>query len=280
MKQKRIAAIHDISGIGKCSLTVALPICSAAGLETAVIPTAILSNHTGFCFESYSFCDLTDQIMPIAEEWKKKNFKFDAFYTGYLGSERQTKLVAKAINLLKDENSVIITDPAMADNGKLYTGFDSTFPNNMLSLCKQSDIIIPNITEACLLLGIDYKSEPYSEDFIKTLLIGLHAECNAKIVLTGVTFDERKVGAATYDGENITYSFSDKIDCFFHGTGDVFASAFVAAYMNGRSLTASVQLAVNFTYACIKETLTDDEKRNYGVCFEKQLPTLVKYLEN
>ncbi len=279
MIQKRIAAIHDISGIGKCSLTVALPICSAAGLETAVIPTAVLSNHTGFCFDDYTFCDLTNQILPIAEQWKKNNFHFDAFYTGYLGSIKQTDLVNKAIELLKDDDTVVITDPAMADNGKLYSGIPEDFPKAMLKLCENADIIIPNITEACMLLGVEYRPAPYTEDFIEVLLMGLYSKCNAKVVLTGVTFDERKVGAAAYDGEEITYTFSDKVDSFFHGTGDVFASCFVAAFMNDRSLKAATQLAVNFTYACIKETLNDEHRREYGVCFEKQLPTLIKYLE-
>lgn len=280
MIQKRIAAIHDISGIGKCSLTVALPICSAAGLETAVIPTAVLSNHTGFCFKDYTFCDLTDQIMPIAKQWKRENISFDAFYTGYLGSIEQTDLVGQAVELLKSDNSIIITDPAMADDGKLYSGIPENFPKAMLRLCEKADIIIPNITEACMLLGVEYKSAPYTESFIEMLLLGLHKKCNAKVVLTGVTFDERKVGAACYDGDKITCIFSDKVDKFFHGTGDIFASTFVAAFMNDRSITAAMQIAVNFTYACIKSTLEDEYHREYGVCFEKQLPTLIKYLEN
>ena len=280
MIQKKMAAIHDISGIGKCSLTVALPICSAAGLETAVIPTAVLSNHTGFCFNDYTFCDLTDQIMPIAQQWKKENFHFDAFYTGYLGSVEQTDLVGQVVELLRDDNSIIITDPAMADNGQLYSGIPEQFPKAMLRLCEKADIIIPNITEACMLLGVDYKTEPYTEAFIEMLLMGLYKKCEAKIVLTGVTFDERKVGAACYDGDTVTYTFSERVDKFFHGTGDVFASAFVAAFMNDRSLTAATEFAVNFTYACIKSTLEDENRREYGVCFERQLPLLIKYLEN
>lgn len=279
MMQKRIAAIHDISGIGKCSLTVALPICSAAGLETAVIPTAVLSNHTAACFKDFTFCDLTDQIMPIAKRWKAEGFQFDAFYTGYLGSIHQTELVKKAIELLKNENTVVITDPAMADNGALYKGFPEDFPKAMLKLCKKADIVIPNVTEACMLLGIEYRPAPYTEDFIEVLLRGLYAKCGAKVVLTGVTFDERKLGAATFDGEEISYSFSEKVDYSFHGTGDVFASCFVAAFMNGRSLKAATQLAVTFTYACIKETLDDEIRREYGVCFERALPSLIKYLE-
>lgn len=278
MMQKRIAAIHDISGIGKCSLTVALPICSAAGLETAVIPTALLSNHTGTCFQDYTFCDLTDQIMPIAREWKKGGFRFDAFYSGYLGSVRQTDLVSEVISLLKNDTSVVIVDPVMGDNGRLYSGIDESFPKAMLTLCKNADIIIPNITEACLLLGSEYKAAPYSEDYIEDLLKRLYEKCGAKVVLTGVTFDERKVGAASFDGESITYAFSPRVDKIFHGTGDVFASALVAAYMNGKSLTEATDFAVDFTYNCINRTLCDDE-RDYGVCFEKELPRLIKFLE-
>ncbi len=280
MIQKRIAAIHDISGIGKCSLTVALPICSAAGLETAVIPTAVLSNHTGICFNDFTFCDLTNEIEPIVNSWKKQGFSFDAFYTGYLGSIHQTEIVKKSIELLKNESSIVIVDPAMADNGKLYSGIDKKFPEAMLSLCNIADIVIPNITEACLLLGIEYRNAPYTKEFIETLLLGLNKKCNAQVVLTGVTFDERKVGAASYDGENISYYFSEKVDSLFHGTGDVFASTFVAAFMNERSLAASTQFAVNFTFACIKSTLECEPKRDYGVCFEKQLGNLIKFLEN
>ncbi len=280
MKQKRIAAIHDISGIGKCSLTVALPICSAAGLETAVIPTALLSNHTGVCFNDYTFCDLTDQIMPIAHSWKKQGFSFDAFYSGYLGSVKQTDLVSEVISLLKSDASVVIVDPVMGDNGRLYSGIDTRFPEAMLTLCKNADIIIPNITEACLLLGCEYKNAPYSEDYIEDLLKNLYKKCGAKVVLTGVTFDERKVGAASFDGESVTYAFSPRVDKIFHGTGDIFASSLVAAYLNGKTLTEATDFAVDFTYNCIKGTIESGDERDYGVCFEKELPRLIKFLEN
>lgn len=278
MKQKRIAAIHDISGIGKCSLTVALPICSAAGLETAVIPTALLSTHTGG-FSGYTFKDLTDDILPIAQHWKKQGFNFDAFYTGYLGSIKQADLVINAIELLKNNASVVICDPAMADNGQLYSGFPANFPAAMLKLCQKADIILPNITEACLLLGREYSHGPYSEEFIESLLKGLYELCGAKIVLTGVYFDNKKLGAACFDGENITYTLLDKVNAFFHGTGDVFASAFTAAYLTGRSIKAAVQIAATFTRGCIEQTLADEDRRKYGVCFEKEIPNLIKYLE-
>lgn len=278
MKQKRIAAIHDISGLGKCSLTVALPICSAAGLETAVIPTAVLSTHTGG-FKDYTFCDLTDQILPIAKHWKQNGFLFDAFYTGYLGSEQQADLVVEAINMLKSEKTVVICDPAMADNGNLYAGFSDTFPSAMLKVCCAADIILPNITEACLLLGKEFCQGPYTKEYIEDIIYSLYEKCNAKVVLTGVYFDDDNLGAACYDGEKINYIFNKKINRFFHGTGDVFASCFTAAFLNGKSLNAAVEVAVNFTCDCINATAEDEDKREYGVCFEKQIPTLLKYLE-
>ncbi len=278
MKQKRIAAIHDISGLGKCSLTVALPICSAAGLETAVIPTAVLSTHTGG-FKDYTFCDLTDQILPIAKHWKQNGFLFDAFYTGYLGSEQQADLVVEAINMLKSEKTVIICDPAMADNGNLYAGFSGTFPFAMLKVCCAADIILPNITEACLLLGKEFCQGPYTKEYIEDIIYSLYEKCNAKVVLTGVYFDNDTLGAACYDGEKINYIFNKKINRFFHGTGDVFASCFTAAFLNGKSLNAAVEVAVNFTCDCINTTVEDEDRREYGVCFEKQIPTLLKYLE-
>ncbi len=276
MAQKRIVAIHDISGFGKCSLTVALPICSAAGIETAVIPTAVLSTHTGG-FSGYTFRDLTDDIMPIAEHWKSLGIPFDAFYTGYLGSLKQVEYVIKAIDMLKKENSIVVVDPAMADNGKLYSGFPSEFPRAMLKLCKKADIVVPNITEAALMLGVEYKNAPYTEDYIEVLVRGLHAKTGAGVVLTGVTFNDKRLGAAVYNGEQIEYIFDERIAAMFHGTGDVFASALVAALIHGKNLISAAEVAVKFTVGCIKRTY-ENENYRYGVNFEQEIPTLLKYL--
>lgn len=277
MSQKRIVAIHDISGFGKCSLTVALPICSAAGIETCVVPTAILSTHTGG-FKNFTFHDLTDEIMPIAEHWKAQDFKFDAFYTGYLGSKKQIKLVEKAIETLKSEDSIFICDPAMADHGKLYVGFPKGFPLGMAELCKKADIIVPNITEAVMMLGREYVEGPYTKEYIEQLLSDLYALTGAKIVLTGVYFNDIKLGAACFDGENVSYVLADKIDVMFHGTGDVFASALTSALMCDRNLVSATEIAVNFTCESIKTTLKQNPERRYGVNFETEIPTLIKLL--
>ncbi len=274
--QKRIAAVHDISGFGKCSLTVALPLISAAGIETAVIPTAVLSTHTGG-FTNYTFRDLTEDILPIAEHWKKNDLRFDAFYTGYLGSKEQIDIVIKSIELLKDEKSLVICDPAMADNGRLYAGFPDDFPKEMLKLCCRADIIVPNITEAVLMLGEDYTDGPYTKEYIEKIVYKLYDITNAKIVLTGVYFDEKRLGAVCFDGEKYNYIMSDKINAVFHGTGDVFASVLTAGIIKGRSLTSATEIAVRFTYDSINATLRENPERRYGVNFESEIPSLLRY---
>lgn len=278
MTQKRVAAIHDISCFGKCSLTVALPIISAAGIETAVIPTAVLSTHTGG-FTGYTVRDLSEDIVSVARHWNSENITVDAVYTGYLCSKQQIYLVLEAARLISREDTVLITDPVMADNGKLYKGFDPDYPKYMTELCAKADIITPNITEATLMLGVKYREGPYSEDFIDSLLEGLYLKTHAEIVLTGVYYDDRRIGAAVYDGENKSYVFSERIAASYHGTGDVFASTLTAALLNGRSLKAAAQIAVNFTCACIKRTVENHADMRYGVNFESQIPNLIKYLE-
>lgn len=278
MSQKRVAAIHDISCFGKCSLTVALPIISATGVETAIIPTAVLSTHTGG-FTGYTLRDLSEDIVPIAKHWQSENITVDAIYTGYMCSKQQIFLILEAAKYISRKDTLLITDPVMADNGKLYGGFDTDFPKYMLNLCENADIITPNITEAAFMTGIEYKDPPYTEEYIKSLLVSLYEKTKAKIVLTGVSFDVRKIGAAVYDGENTEYVFSDRLDALYHGTGDVFSSALTGALMNGRSLKAAAQIAANFTYACIKRTMEQEPDIKYGVNFESQIPALVKYLE-
>ena len=278
MTQKRAAAIHDISCFGKCSLTVALPIISAAGVETAVIPTALLSTHTGG-FKDYTIRDLSEEILPIARHWKSENITVDAVYSGYLCSKYQIYLVMEAAHLISHKDTMFICDPVMGDNGRLYSGFEKDYPQYMLKLCAAADIITPNITEAALMLGIDYKKPPYTEDYINILLEGLYLKTHSSIVLTGVCFDERKIGAAVYDGQSKAYVFSEKIDAAYHGTGDIFASALTAALLNDRSLKSAAQIAANFTCACIKKTVESDSDMRYGVNFESQIPNLIKYLE-
>ena len=278
MAQKRVAAIHDISCLGRCSLTVALPIISAAGVETAVIPTAVLSTHTGG-FKDYTVRDLSSDIVPTARHWKSEGITVDAVYTGYLCSKEQIYLVIEAARLISGSNTLLITDPVMADNGKLYKGFDGDYADYMLKLCSAADIITPNITEAALMLGVRFREGPYSEDYINALLEGLYVKTHSKIVLTGVCYDERRIGAAVYDGENKSYVFTERLCSMYHGTGDIFSSTLTAALMNGRSLKAAAQIAVNFTAACIKKTMEEDTDPRFGVNFESQIPNLIKYLQ-
>ena len=198
--QRRILAVHDISCFGRCSLTVALPIISATGLECTVIPTAILSTHTGG-FTGYTFNDMTDDILPIVDHWRSLGLEFDAIYTGFLGSSKQIGIIKEVVDRLKGDG-IFISDPAMADCGKMYPLFNMEFASKMATLCSHADIVIPNITEACFMLGIEYHDGPYTEEFITSLLYGLTDMGCGKVVLTGVSFEEGKLGSAAYDPED------------------------------------------------------------------------------
>lgn len=277
MPQKRVVAIHDISCFGRCSLTVALPIISASGIETAVIPTAVLSTHTGG-FTGNTFRDLTDDISAIAEHWNKEGITTDAVYSGYLCSKQQIFSVLNAIRLISNRDTEIIVDPVMADNGKLYKGFEESFPIYMLELCKSADIITPNITEACLMVDVPYKEGPYEERYISELLNRLYDLTGCKIVLTGVCCEESKIGVAVFDAGNIYYVFSERHSKSYHGTGDIFASTLTSAIMNGKDLKQAAKIAVDFTADCIKYTSQFDTDMRYGVKFESQIPKLIKYL--
>ena len=278
--QKRVAAIHDISCFGKCSLTVALPIISAAGIECAAIPTAILSTHTGG-FSGYTFRDLTDDILPVAEHWKKENISVDAVYTGYLGSKEQIEIVKNAVSLIKNDDTLLIVDPVMADHGKLYGGFPEDFPMEMKKLCQIADIITPNFTEAAFMLGEEYKVGPYTKEYVEDMLLKLKAMCkeNCKIVLTGVCFDETEMGAACFEDGKISYVFSKYVDAAYHGTGDVFTSALTCGILNGKTLSESAQIASNFTADCIRLTKEEYPYMTYGVNFEANLASLIESLK-
>ncbi len=277
---KRLLAVHDISGVGKCSLTVCLPIISACNVECACMPTAFLSTHTGG-FTGFTYRDLTDDLTAVAEHWKSLDLSIDAIYSGFLGSFRQIQIIMNSIELLKKENTLVIVDPVMADNGELYSVFDDDFPKEMRKLCEKADIIIPNITEAVLLLGEKFHEGPYTKEYIENLLIKLSMLGPKKIVLTGVYFDSEKLGAACYDAaENkIEYAMGDKIEGSYHGTGDIFGSVFCGAVLNGKTLLESAQLAVDFTIRAIKHTYAEKTDPKYGVHFEAELPFLVNALK-
>ncbi len=275
---KRILTVQDISCVGKCSLTVALPIISAAGVEAAVLPTAVLSNHTAF--KGFTFRDLTDDIDGISNQWKVENITFDAIYTGYLGSQRQIELVEKLFADYHQEDSFYLVDPAMADNGSLYPGFTEEFAKTMAGLCGKADLVVPNITEASIMLDMEYIPNGYDRSYIEEMLKGLCALGCKEAALTGISFEEGKLGTMAYNsetGEFFEY-YNERKNVAFHGTGDVFASALLGAKMNGLSTGDALKVAVDYTLACIEETMKDEKANWYGVNFEAAIPTYLKLL--
>lgn len=280
-KQKRVAAIHDISGFGKCSLTVALPILSAAGIEAAALPTAVLSTHTGG-ISGYTYRDLTSDIRPFTEHWRSLGLEFDAIYSGFLGSFEQLDLVSEFFDAFKTDKNIILVDPVMADNGVMYKIFPPEFAAGMAELCKKADILVPNITESCFLLGEQYVEGPYEKAYIENLLKKLAATLGPKkIVLTGVFLDENELGAATYDQETgaIDYVFGGRIPGYYHGTGDVFGSALLSGILNGFNLHDAASIAVRFTTESISRTYAAQTDIRFGVDFERSIPNFLKNLK-
>lgn len=275
---KRVITVQDISCVGKCSLTVALPIISSAGVETAVLPTAVLSTHTAF--PSFTFKDLTDEIAPIASKLRELNIDFDAIYTGYLGSFLQLKLVDGFIDEFKKDGGFVLIDPVMADHGKLYTGFTPEFASSMARLCAKADLIVPNITEAAFMLGIPYNPD-YDEAYIRELLRSLTALGCPRVALTGISFNEKEIGVYYYDSTKDSYYkyFNEKLSTSYHGTGDIYASATLGAIMRGISIEDSLSIAVDFTLECMKFTERDPNRRFYGVNFESAIPYYIKKIE-
>ncbi len=275
---KRLLTIQDISCLGKCSLTVALPLLSAMGHETVILPTAVLSTHT--MFSGFTVRDLSEDIRPIAEHWKKENITFDAIYTGYLGTEEEIETVKELISEFRTDNTLVFVDPAMADNGKLYPAFDMHYAKKNAELCAIADITVPNITEASFMTDMPYK-ETYDESYVKEML-GKLAALGTKIpVLTGVSLSEGKTGAMGYDTEKDEYFVyqNDRIDAAYHGTGDIFSSVCVGGILSGLGYTDALKLAADYTAKTIAVTKNDPAGPWYGVNFEETIPLLVKDLE-
>ncbi|MBR4502027.1 MAG: pyridoxamine kinase [Clostridia bacterium] len=271
---KRVLTIQDISCLGKCSLTIALPVISALGSETVILPTALLSTHT--MFKNFTCKDLSDQIDPIAAHWKSEGVAFDAIYTGYLGSIGQIDQVRRLFDMFRGKDTLIVVDPVMADNGKLYPAFDMDYVKKNAELCAGADIIVPNITEAALMTGMEYREE-YDDEYIRELLAGLDS-LGAKVsVLTGVSLKKGQTGVMGYDratGEYYVYQ-NRRIDASYHGTGDLFSSTCVGEMMKGRSWRDAMRIAADYTAHTIEVTLQDGDKPWYGVDFEATLPDLM-----
>lgn len=275
---KRIVSIQDISCLGKCSLTVALPIISAMGVECAIIPTAVLSTHT--MFKNFTFHDLSGEIEPVVEHWENENISFDAVYTGYLGSFEQINIVSGVFEKMRARGSLVCVDPAMADNGRLYPAFDEAFAAKMADLCAGADYILPNITEAAYMSGMEYK-ESYDEEYVRSLILALAAKGARNVILTGVSFEEGKTGVMSYSSEKNEFSYycHEKLPVSYHGTGDIFSSTFVGALMNGFAPGKAVSIAADFTAECIRVTIRNGKEKCYGVDFEQCIPYLIRRLE-
>lgn len=271
---KRVLTIQDISCLGKCSLTIALPIISALGSETVILPTAVLSTHT--MFKNFTCKDLSDQIEPITAHWKSEGVRFDAIYTGYLGTIEQIEQVKEIFRTFKDEGTLIIVDPVMGDNGKLYPAFDMEYAKKNAELCGEADIIVPNITEASIMTGLEYREE-YDIGYIKDLLAGLN-DLGAEVsVLTGVSLENGRTGVMGYDrktGEYYSYQ-NRRIDTAYHGTGDLFSSTCVGEIMKGKDWRDAMRIAADYTARTIEVTLENPEEPWYGVDFEATIPELI-----
>ncbi len=276
MTDRRMLAIHDISCVGRCSLTVALPIISSYGIECSVLPSAVLSTHTGG-FNGYTYRDLTDDLMAICDHWRTLDLRFDSFYTGFLGSKEQIGIVEKIIDSTSSDGARIYVDPVMGDKGVLYPVFDDDFPHIMRGLCEKADVIMPNLTELSRMLDFEYRDGPYSEEYISSVLDRAACLCAKTIVLTGVSYSNGSVGAVYRDyvtGECGSV-MRQEIEGYYHGTGDVFGSALVGAMEKGHKLRDSVRLAVDFTVSAIKRTHDSGADTRYGVDFEPGLPDLI-----
>ncbi len=271
---KRVLTIQDISCLGKCSLTIALPVISALGAETVILPTAVLSTHT--MFRNFTCKDLSDQIEPIAAHWKSEGVAFDAIYTGYLGTAEQVDQIKELFRNFRGEDTIIIVDPVMADNGKLYPAFDMDYVKKNAELCAEADIIVPNITEASLMTGMEYREE-YDESYVKELLARLN-ELGAGIsVLTGVSLEKGKTGVMGYERETGEYYIyqNRRIDAAYHGTGDLFTSTCVGQILRGLNWRDAMRIAADYTAHTIEVTLQNPDKPWYGVDFEATIPELL-----
>lgn len=273
MKYPKILTVQDISCVGQCSLTVALPILSACGIETCILPSAVLSTHTAG-FSNFTVRDLSDDMPKIFKHWKDENISFDGLYTGYLGSVNQIDYIIDMALPLVKKGGKIIVDPAFADNGKLYPAFDLEYVEKMKDLVKVSNYLLPNLTEACYLTGIEY-NENYDEAYVKKVLDALVNLGAKAVVLTGISYENGFTGVVVYENGNYNYYKHEKMAKGCHGTGDIYASAFVGSLIMGKDAVTSAKIAADYTLSCIKIT-AGDESHWYGAKFEPCLINLIK----
>ena len=277
-KNTKILTIQDISCFGQCSITVALPVVSAFGIETAILPSAVLSTHTSG-FTDFTVRDLTEDLPEIRKHWEKEGIDFDAIYTGFIASIEQLDYIKDIIDSRLKPEGLVFVDPAMADHGEFYNGFDQEFADKMGELCKLGDYILPNTTEACFILHKPWKEEFTREEMLE-MANELAAFTKRYVILKGDTNKENELGMIVLDKQESTCEivYNEKIDYVSHGTGDVFASALVGSTMLGTSTTSAAKIAGEFTKRAIEKTI-GDENHKYGVKFEQvilELPELLK----
>ena len=274
MHQLRLVTIQDISCIGKCSLTAALPVISAFGIEAVPLPTAVLSTHTGANFTDYTFRDLTDDMEGIYTHWRKMGTSFDAIYSAYLGSIHQLDIVENFFKTFSTKDNLIFIDPVMGDEGKLYAGFNKEFAKKMRHLCSYADIICPNVTEAAYLADMEY-SDNHNSEYVEKLAFALKDIGAKSIIITGLS-ENGKVGSMCFDTqtEEKHIYMRDKIEGCYYGTGDIFASAVCSAVTHGFSLKEAVKIATDFVYESILNTQDELGRYDYGVKFEQKLHML------
>ena len=275
-KQKKIALINDMSCLGRCSLTVAMPIVSACGFEAVPLPTGVFSAHTEF--EGFVCTDLTDKMQPMIEHWRQLGVRFDGICTGYIATKEQADIIKRFLIDFKKSDTFCIVDPVMGDNGEFYKRIDEDFVNEMRFFCSMADVMVPNVTEAELLAGLESTKPPYSIDHIKDILLKLCSIGAPKIVITGVETEDGQVGCAVYDSltRKANMFFTPKTEGRFPGSGDVFTAALTSALMSGKNFFDAVQIAMGFTCDCVEKTAEADTERKYGLCFEPQLGKLIK----
>lgn len=275
---KRVAAIHDLSGFGRSSLTAIIPILSTMGLQVCPLPTAILSTQTDG-FEDYSFLDLTDSMEEYINHWHKLKIDFDCIYSGFLGSTRQINIISNFIDLFNTEHTLVVIDPVMGDNGELYNTMDISIIENMISLIKKADIITPNITEAAYIIGETLNKDlDITEDLIKDWCIRLADLGPNIVIITSVpdSSNDKNTSVVAYNKEdNVFWKVSCKyIPAFYPGTGDSFTSVLIGSLLQGDSLPIALDRGVQFINTSIKASYGFKYPNREGVLLEKVLDTL------
>jgi len=272
---RQIAAIHDLSGFGRTSLSVVIPILSAMGIKVCPLPTAVLSSHSRY--EGYHFADLTDHMQPVIDHWKKLNISFDAIYSGFLGSHKQIRIVQGMIDSFKNENQFVIIDPVLGDNGKMYGPINKEMVSEMKSLIQKANIITPNLTEASLLLEKPFSPDIGEED-IKEWMLKLSDMGPGIVVITGVPdkTHSKKYSVIAYNrnGSRFWKVPIDYIPADFPGTGDCFTSVLTGALLQGDSLPIALDRAVHFISYGVRATFGYNYDQNQGIMLERILNRL------